>query len=193
MTHRKQRVDYHLDPKGIDKLSSVDIKAILRGADEIIGSGGRSLLAKTLKGSQTQDVLKFHLDQCPVYGHFHHLSMDDILARVDRAIFDGYLKIIYEGRLPVLIFTEAGWEIEKDTFANELLEGFDKLLATTQPPYDMSYLKDRNRTLIWHLLDKLEGLCNSKYLPILEAWEKIDYTKVSQRIRQVISKIKDSR
>ncbi len=190
MSRKVQRVHYDLDPKDIKKLLPEELKAILRGADELIGSGGRSLLVKILKGSHAQEVLRLHLDQCPVHGYFHHLSTDEILARIDRAILDGYLKVVYDYRLPVLVFSDAGWEIEKETFANELLAGFDKLLTTSQPPYDMSYLKDRNRSLISCLLDKIEASGNPKYLPLLEAWEQIDYKKVKLRIEQVMREIK---
>jgi hypothetical protein len=189
MSRKVQRVHYELDPKDVKKLQPEELKAILRGADELIGSGGRSLLVKILKGSHAQDVLRLHLEQCPVHGYFHHLSTDEILARIDRAIMDGYLKVEYDYRLPVLVFTDAGWEIEKETFANELLAGFDELLRTSPPPYDMSYLKDRNRSLIWRLLDKIETSGNPKYLPLLEAWQQIDYKKVKQRIEQVMRKI----
>ena len=189
MSRKVQRVRYELDPKNVKKLSPEELKAILRGADELIGSGGRSLLVKILKGSHAQEVLKLHFDQCPVYGYFHDLSADDVLAKIDRAILDSYLKIVYDYRLPVLAFTDAGWEIEKETFANELLAGFNELLKSSQPPYDMSYLKDRNRSLIWCLLDKIEASGNPKYLPLLEAWEQIDYKKVRQRIQEVIRKI----
>jgi hypothetical protein len=190
MSRKVQRVHYELDPKDVKKLQPEELKVILRGADELIGSGGRSLLVKILKGSHAQDVLQHHLDQCPVHGYFHHLSAEEILARIDRAILGGYLKVVYDYRLPVLVFTDAGWEIEKETFANELLAGFDELLTTKQPPYDMSYLKDRNRSLIWCLLDKIEESGNPKYLPLLEAWEQIDYKKVKLRIEQVMREIK---
>jgi hypothetical protein len=192
MSRKVQRVRYELDPKNIKKLSPEELQAILRGADELIGSGGRSLLVKILKGSHAQEVLKLHFDQCPVYGYFQHLSADEVLARIDRAILDGYLKVVYDYRLPVLVFTDAGWEIEKETFANELLAGFDNLLTTSQPPYDLSYLKERNRSLIWHLLDKIQASGNPKYLPLLEAWEQIDYKKVKQRIQQIMRKIKEA-
>lgn len=189
MNRKVQWVRYSLDPKGVDKVSPEELKAILRGADELIGSGGRSLLVKILKGSRAKEVLRLNFDQCPVYGYFHHLSTDDILARVDRAIIDGYLNIEYDYRLPVLVFARAGWEIEKEIFANELLAGFDELLEASQPPYDMSYLKDRNRELIWFLLDKVEARGDPKCLPLLEAWAQIDYKKVKQRITQVMRKI----
>ncbi|HSL42656.1 MAG TPA: RQC-minor-1 family DNA-binding protein [Anaerolineales bacterium] len=190
MSRKVRRVHYELDPKDVKKLQPEELKVILRGADELIGSGGRSLLVKILKGSHAQDVLQHHLEQCPVHGYFHHLSAEEILARIDRAILDGYLKVVYDYRLPVLVFTDAGWEIEKETFANELLAGLDELLTTKQPPYDMSYLKDRNRSLIWCLLDKIEASGNPKYLPLLEAWEQIDYKKIKLRIEQVIRAIK---
>jgi hypothetical protein len=189
MSRKDQRVRYYLDPKNVDKLSPEELTAILRGADELIGSGGRSLLVKILKGSHAQDVLRLRLDQCPVYGYFRHLSAENVLARIDRAILDGYLKVVYDSRLPVLVFADAGWEIEKETFANELLAGFDELLKSSQPPYDMSYLKDRNRSLIWCLLDKIEASGNPKYIPLLEAWAQIDYKKIKQRIAQSMRKI----
>lgn len=189
MSSQDQRVRYHLNPKNVDKLSPEELTAILRGADELIGSGGRSLLVKILKGSHAQDILRLRLDQCPVYGHFRNLSAENVLARIDRAILDGYLKVVYDSRLPLLVFTDAGWEIEKETFANELLVGFDELLKSSQPPYDMSYLKDRNRSLIWCLLDKIEASGNPKYLPLLEDWTQIDYKKVKQRIAQSMRKI----
>ena len=76
MSRKVQRVLYELDPKDVKKLQPEELKVILRGADELIGSGGRSLLVKILKGSHAQDVLQLHLDQCPVYGYFHHLSAE---------------------------------------------------------------------------------------------------------------------
>jgi len=187
MSRRVQRVRYHLDPKKIKALPSAEIKAILRGADELITRGGRSLLAKVLKGSHAKDVLNLQLNQSPVYGYYRDLSEEDVLARIDWVILNGYLRLEYDYRLPLLVYTETGWEIEKETYADELLEGFDRLLATGQRPYELSYLKDRSRDLIWRLLDKIETCGDPKYIPVLEDWELIDYEKVRQRIRQVIS------
>ena len=50
----------------------------------------------------------------------------------------------------------------------------------------MSDLKDRNRQVIWRLLDKIEASGDPRYIPALEAWEPIDYRKVRARIRSVI-------
>ena len=187
MSRKVQRVKYHLDPRNTRKLPSEEIKVILRGADEMIAQGGRSLLVKVLKGSQAKEVLDLELNHCPVYGYYRNLSDEDVLARIDWVIINGYLRIEYDYRLPLLTYTGAGWKIAKETISDELLEGFDQLLANGQRPYDMSFLKDRNRDLIWLLLDKIEKRGDPKYIPALEDWYLIDYKKVKERIRQVIT------
>ena len=42
--------------------------------------------------------------------------------------------------MPLLVYTRAGWDIEKETYADELLHGFDDLLISGQRPFDMTYL-----------------------------------------------------
>ena len=155
----------------------------------MILSGGRTLLTKVLRGSRGR--MSWNINSINV------LSMVTIamcpkmrcLAKIDRVILDRYLRIEYESRLPVLVYTDTGWEIEKETRAVEFLQRFDQLLETTQSPYDMSFLKDQNRGMIFLLLDKVENTGSTKYLPLLEAWVQIDYRKVQQRIWQVINKL----
>jgi hypothetical protein len=91
MSRRVQRVKFHLDPKKIKELLPVEIKAIVRGADDLIAHGGRSLLAKVLKGSSLKDVLNLQLNLSPVYGYYQGLSEDDVLAKIDWFILNGYL------------------------------------------------------------------------------------------------------
>ncbi len=107
MGKRVRRVPYQLNPAE-EELSFEELKAILRGADELIATGGRNMLVKILKGSRDKKLLELELDQCPVYGYYKHLTLAEITARIDRAIVDGYLKIEYSYRLPVLAFTEKG-------------------------------------------------------------------------------------
>jgi hypothetical protein len=189
MSRKVQRVKYHLDSKGIRSLSRDEIKAILRGADDLIMRGGRTLLAKVLKGSRAKDLLNTGLNRSPVYGYYRNLPEGDILSRIDWVILNGYLAIRYDYRLPLLVYTPQGWEIEKGTFADELLRGFDEMLATGSRPFSMGYLKDKPRDLIWLLLDKVEATGDAKYIPLLDAWEHVDYKKVRQRIRQVINRL----
>ena len=141
-----------------------------------------------LRGSRIKKVLEYELDQSPVYGYFHNLSDDDTLARIDWAILHGYLRIEYNHRLPVLVFTQKGWEIERNNYANELLEGFDEILRDG-PPYPMEYLKDRDRGMILLLLDKTGATGDPRYIPLLEAWRNVDYQKVRRRIGQVIHQL----
>jgi hypothetical protein len=56
----------------------------------------------------------------------------------------------------------------------------------------MLYLKDRARDMIFILLDLVEESGDKKYIPILEAWAKVDYKKVIQRIYRVIQQLNES-
>lgn len=188
MSGKRQRVDYNLDTKGIKDLPFNEIKAILRGADELIAVGGRNLLAKILKGSRDKKLLQYGLDLNPVYGFYKELKIEDITARIDWLIKKGYLDIEYSGRLPVIIYTERGWEIERDTYSDELLEKLGLLI----PGEDYSFvneLKDRNRGMILQLLDKIKKTGDKGFIPILLAWEEIDCRKVREEIAKVINHI----
>lgn len=192
MGRKVRRVGVQLDSKEITSLPGDELKAILRGADDLIMKGGRSLLVKVLKGSRAQEVLKLGLDQSPVYGYYRRLPPEGVLARIDWVIESGYLTVEYDYRLPLLAYTEPGWEIERETFAEELLRGFDRMLAAGPGPFDMSHLKDRDRGLILLLLHKLEATRDRRYIPALKAWEQVDYKKVQARIRQVIQHLHQS-
>ena len=187
MSRKVKRVRYYLEPSE-KKLTMDELKIILRGADELIMRGGRGLLAKILKGSKDKVITEKKLERCPVYGAFKDLTVKKITEKIDRGIVDSYLAIEYDYRLPLLVFTDKGWKIEMDTYSDELLKEFDELLEKG-PPFDMNYLKDRNRSMILLLLDKVAATKDSKYIPLLESWEKIDYRKVREKINWVIEKI----
>ena len=186
MSRKIQKVRYRLDAQDVEDLPLAEIKAILRGADELIMTGGRSLLTKILKGSRDKKLLNLGLDASPVYGYYNHLTMAKIQARVDWTILHGYLAIEYDLSIPLLRYTQLGWEIERETYAAELLAGFDAMLATGQTSFDMSYLKDRSRDMIMILLDMVAETKDPQYIPILEAWAAVDYKKVRQRIDEVV-------
>ena len=190
MSRKIKRVRVNLDSKGIKHLPDEEIKIILRGADELIGTGGRNMLAKILKGSKEKKLLELSLDKCPVYGKFKSEKIDDVKAKIDWLIENYYLKIEYDYKIPVLLFTEKGWEIEKNTYADEIIEEFNKMLESGAKSFKMDYLKDRNRGMILLILEKIRKTKNLKYIPILESWEKIDYKKVRQEIRKTINFLK---
>lgn len=86
---RKSRIHYELETGEITSLKPEELRAILRAADELIATGGRGMLVKILKGSKDKKVLEYKLDQCPAYGYYHDLTMDEISRRVDFAIVKG--------------------------------------------------------------------------------------------------------
>ena len=189
MSRKVNRVKYHLDSREIKELPYEEIAAILRAADDLIMRGGRNLLSKLLKGSKEKKIIELGLDKNPFYGFYSEISLEDILAKIDWIIENNYLAIEYDYRLPLLVFTEKGWEIEKDTYSTELLNGSDRMIDSGANYFNMNYLKDKNRDLIFLLLNKVEQTKNKKYIPILEVWKEIDYKKVKQKINQVINSI----
>jgi superfamily II DNA helicase RecQ len=192
LARKVTRVKFTLDARGITSLPKEEIVAILRGADNLIMSGGRTMLAKVLKGSRDKKVLELKLDNSPVYGYYGTLDKEQILTKIDWVILAGFMRLEYDYRLPLLVYTAKGWEIEKDTYSDELLRGFDEMLERSTGAFHMHYLKDKNRGLILMLLDKIEASGNIRYIPLLEEWAQIDYKKVRQRIRQVILKLEFS-
>jgi superfamily II DNA helicase RecQ len=191
MSRRQQLVYPHLDAKDVKSLPMAEVRTILRAADGLIAVGGRSLLSKVLKGSRAKDVISHGLDQNPAYGSFKELAAEEVLALIDWTILHGYLRIEFSGRLPVLTYTHAGWEIERETFAIEIIRGFDTLLASSQRPYPVNFLKDRNREMILLVLEKIQASGDRKYLPVLEDWSLVDHKKVKARIGEVMRSLLD--
>jgi hypothetical protein len=172
-------------------LPAEEISAILRAADPLIATGGRSLLVKILRGSRASDVLSHDLNKNPCYGFYRDLTDDDVLARIDWTILGGYLRIIYSGRLPFLVYAPAGWAIERETYANEIIRDLDAMLAGAARPYSLGFLKDMNRELVFLVLEKIQATRDPKYLPLLEDWAQVDARKVREKIHAVTQHIVD--
>lgn len=188
MSRKKRRVRYKLDSGDISRLADEEIKAILRAADEIVTIGGRSMLAKILKGSKDQKIFEHGLEKCPVYGYYRELTVQEITNRVDWMIKNGYLKIEYRDRLPMLVFSEIGWEIEREAYAEELLQKLVELLAGQNYSF-VQELKDRNRGMILFLIEKIKQTGNARFIPLLKAWKEIEYKKVQTEIQKVIESL----
>lgn len=186
MSRRQNRTRLVFDTS-LSTLPEPDIRTILRAADPLIATAGRTMLIKVLRGSRAQDVLKHGMDDNPCYGAYQDRSEAAVLAMVDWMILNDYLGLDFDGDLPLLFYTQRGWRIEREIVANELIDGFDKLLAQSAPPYDMLYLKDRSRDMILLLLEILQERADPKYVPILEAWAQVDYAKVRKEIARVIA------
>lgn len=188
-----QKVHYHLDPGDIKTISHKEIESILVAADPLIMNGGRTLLVKVLKGSKDKKIYETGLDRNPSYGIFKQLSKDEILHKVDWLIVNNYLAIEYDNRLPLVVYDYKGWEIIKEYKINEIIKKFNNMIESSEMPYDMLFLKDRNREIIFELLDRISVMSeNKKYLPLLYSWHDIDYKKVRNRIKAVIKKIENN-
>ena len=189
MSRKVKRVHVELDTHDIQSLPPEEIRTILRAADALIMQGGRSLLVKILKGSRSKDILQKGLEKLPVYSYYQHLTADEVLARIDWMIHEGYLAIEYDGRLPLIVFTPRGWELVKNTLVEEHYQNLRTALLQLIIP-DMSQFKDKNREVIWLLLDKIEASGDPLFLSALQAWELVDYKKVQARIRRVIASLR---
>jgi superfamily II DNA helicase RecQ len=184
MSRKDRRVPVSLDSRDVEDLSEDEIRIILRGTDDIIGSGGRGLLAKILKGSRQKTVLEHELDRSPVYGALSELSLEQITARIDWLIIEGYLRIEYDYRLPLLVYTKRGWEIERETYADELLKGIDRLLAEGDALQDLRWLTERNPEVLQLVLEKIADTGDPRYLPVLKPWQNKATRRISDYIRE---------
>lgn len=189
MSRKVRRVPVVLDAGEIRDLPMEDIRMVLRGADELISTGGRSMLAKILKGSKDKKILEYKLNECPAYGYYHDMKLDDISKCIDWMIKKDYLRIKYDYHLPLLVFSEKGWEIEKETFAEELYQRFclDIKEKNARVIFEM---KDVNRQVVMLVLDKIEKDGTEEFLTCLEGWKLMEVKKVAVRIAEVENTIK---
>jgi superfamily II DNA helicase RecQ len=192
MGRKARRVPVSPDARDVKQLSADEIALILRGADDLIMRGGRTLLAKVLMGSREKKIIELDLDQSPAYGKLDNLTMDEVLARIDWLILNGYLAIEYDGRLPLLVYTPRGWEIERDTYAAEMHARVDALIAGSDTPPYLAWLNDKHREVVMLLLDRIEATGDPAYIPALEAWAANTYRKIRQRIRYVLENLQNS-
>lgn len=188
MSKKVRRVPVVLDTGEIKDLPQEDIRMILRGADELISTGGRSMLAKILKGSKDKKIFEYKLNECPAYGYYQDMKLDDISKCIDWMIKKDYLRIEYDYRLPLLVFSEKGWQIEKETFAQELYQRMC-LDVEEKKARVLFEMKEVNRQVVMCVLDKIEKDGTEEFLPYLEAWKMLEVKKVAARIAEVEKKI----
>ena len=188
MSKKVRRVPVSLDAGEIKDLPQEDIRMILRGADELISTGGRSMLAKILKGSKDKKIFEYKLNECPAYGYYQDMKLDDITKCIDWMIKKDYLRIEYDYRLPLLVFSKKGWQIEKETFAQEL---YQKICLDVEEKKArvLFEMKEVNRQVVMRVLDKIEKDGTEEFLPYLEAWKMLEVKKVATRIAEVENKI----
>lgn len=190
MSRRINRIPVILDTGDVKELFQEDIKMILRAADVCIMKAGRNMLAKILKGSKDKKVLELKLNECPAYGYYHDMKLADIMHYIDWMIDEDYLQIKYDGRLPLLVFSDKGWEIEKETFAQELYQQFSLDVKENNPRVIHRLIKV-NRKVILRILDIIEEEGTKEFISCLEAYRKIESKRIGRRIIEVEDTIRD--
>lgn len=185
---RKPRVRYELDTGGLKYLPSEDIIMILRAADELITTGGRSMLARILKGSKDKKLLELNLQECPAYGYYHDKTLQEISYCIDYCIVEDYLDIEYSGRLPMLVFSPKGWEIERHTYA---IEWYQKLKSMAENKTigmeQINELLQVNREVVLEILDTVKREKAAELEPVLLVWKEIEVKKVRLKISGVVA------
>ncbi|PJI10271.1 MULTISPECIES: RQC domain-containing protein [Clostridium] len=191
---RKPRVRYTLsDLKDQTAPSNEDIEKILRAADEIIFTAGRSMLAKILKGSKDKKLLENHLDSCPSYGYYKDLTLEKITKVVDWMLANDYLDINYNGRFPMIIFSQRGWETYKPVYVEELYNCISNAnIDEAKQDELVERLKGTNREVIKRLLLKIGESKNIGVINFLRKWESSEVKKVRHMISDSISKLENS-
>lgn len=168
-------------------LSHKEIKLILDTADWLIARGGKTQLAKILKGSKEKKLLGLELDKSPGYGFYKDEKIDDVTEKINWMIRKDFIKLEKFGRLRLIVFTERGWMIQSDQYADKLIREWEEWIQEGKKEPDMTYLKDRNREMILLMLEKIKASENKAFIPYLQLWEKVDYRKVRAAIRETIS------
>ncbi|RDY70531.1 superfamily II DNA helicase, partial [Halobacillus trueperi] len=74
-------------------LTHKEIKIILDTADWIIARGGRSQLAKILKGSKEKKLLEFDLDESPGYGFYKNEKLEDVTKKINWMIKRDFIEL----------------------------------------------------------------------------------------------------
>lgn len=186
MGRKITQVPVILDWNGIHTLPRKDIIAILRAADPLVAEAGRTMLCAILKGSNTKKIRELGLDKTPYYGFYRNLKKEQVMHRIDWMFHAGYLETTYEMSMPLLKFTELGWSIEQETYASELLEKLTSLLDSDDYSF-IDTLKDRNRSMIFLLIDYITASEDPRFIPLLRYWQSVDYKKVKKYLERAIN------
>lgn len=189
MSKRVRRVPLAIDSGDIKDLSEAEIIVVLRAADDIVGQGGRNMLVKVLKGSRDKKILEHDLDKYPAYGMYKSLSQEEVGYRVDWLIENDYLRIEYDYRLPLLYFTDKGWEIERETYSCEIYERFSKAAADKDASI-IEELRDKtNRQVKLRVIELIREKGTPDLLPLVETWAAVEVKKLKDALNSAAKEL----
>jgi hypothetical protein len=99
---------------------------ILMAADAIVGQAGQSGVTLILNGSCSKKALEWDWDKLPDYGVLKHLTVDQIIPKMDWCIYHKWLRLEYNrDGIPLLYHSEQGRERVKQLWVERLMGWFE--------------------------------------------------------------------
>jgi hypothetical protein len=182
---RKKVFPYSLDSGGITHLEDDEIDTILRAADSLIAGGGRTLLAKILRGSKEKKLISLGLETNPAYGAFSDRPAAEVANMIDRCILDGFMRIEFEGRMPVLVYTEKGWDRERELFADELYRQMVEDIEQGRRTF-IDRMVAVNPVCVLIALKRLDVTAHPNTAEALKEWLPRSEGKVKKKLRNIL-------
>ncbi len=110
---------------------------------------------------------------------------------VDWMIRKDYLQVEYDYRLPVIIYSPIGWEIEKKQYALELYQTICNAAKAGDEAIIEKLKEHTNRQVVLILLELIEERGDPSLIPFLEKWREIEVKKLKSRIGSLIKAISE--
>ena len=100
-----------------------------------------------------------------------------------------YLNIDYNGRLPMIVCSNSGWETYKPIYAEEL---YDKIIVVDLDESGelIEELNNVNREVVDILLNRISQSKNIGFIRFLKLWKEVEVKKVHTKINAALSKLK---
>jgi hypothetical protein len=171
-------------------------RAILDVCDQAVYRAGRTSVMMALRGSRAEKVKRLGLVDARGHGYFAGRSEEDVLARIDTLIHEGWLRIERnEDGLPLLGYTLAGLEQAKRFAAQTWLEELRGQVSAVAAGEELrlSFLvalsPQRNHDTVEGLVALVEREADAGWLPLLRAWCAAETKRLRGRLRPVIERV----
>ena len=177
-------------------LSEEERRAIVDVCDQAVYRAGRTSVMMALRGSRAEKVRRLGLIDAKGHGYFAGMSEEDVLARIDTLIHEGWLRIERtEDGLPLLGYTTAGLEKAKRYAAETWLEEVRGQVgavaggAELRLSFLMAASPQRNHETVEMLVALVEREADEGWLPLLRAWCAAETKRLRGRLRPVIERL----
>jgi len=88
----------------------------------------------------------------------------------------------------MLVFTEKGWELEKETYTQELFS--ECILAIENNTGNIIFLmKDANRSVVFDLIERIQMTGDKRFIVLLKAWKLMEVRKVKEKLDMAINEL----